>query len=184
MQGGSRSETQSPKLHPPGWLAAQAGGRRAPPPPKARADPPTTDNNGTTAEGRRRKGATRKREACGATHRRQPTTAARRKAGDGRAALAEGGERRAPRAWQRARRAAIKKGGGTPLPLCPKGAQLSNRRTQDGWEEEGKGKSRGGPTINLSRHNSHCACKGGKKGGAKFPTSSPLCNTIKAVMFN
>lgn len=157
----------------PGRLAAQAGGRRAPPPPKARADPPPTDNNGPTAEGRRRKGTPRKREACGGTHRRQPTTAARRKAGDGRAALAEGGERRAPRARLRARRAAIKNGGGTPRPLCPKGAQLANRRTQDGREEEGKGKSRGGPTINLSRHNSHCACKGGKKGGAQLPDFFP-----------
>lgn len=88
-----------------------------------------------------------------------------------------GAERRrsgSARARPRARRAAIKKGGGTPRPLCPKGAQLANRRRLEGWEEEGKGKSRGGPTINLSRHNSYCACKGGKEGGAKFPTSSPL----------
>ena len=140
-----------------------------------------------TTTGRRRKagGGRARRATCGVTHRRLPTTAARRKAGGGRAALAEGGERRAPRARLRARRAANKKGGVTPLPLCPKGAQLSNRRTLEGWGEEGKGKSRGGPTINEARHNSYCACKGGKKGeGRSFSPSSPLCNTIKTVMFN
>lgn len=181
--GGWAAERWPTQL-PPGRLAAQAGGAE----PRAKRSSHATHRSrarsGGASEAHRAHAdeasvASLGENARGRKEHRRERSEARKGAWERSAGAAARRGRGCGRAGRRINKAAVRR-----YRSARRARSSPNEECLTGGNEATERKTRS-VAINLSRHNSHCACKGGKEGGGRSsPTPSPLRNTIKAVMFN